>query len=248
MRNILHVACLTAVGMMFVPSESASAAFVVGWDAIDSGMDQAVSPIPGPGSNVSMFSVMTRGPGINYQPDTVNPVGRDYVSSDWTTSTSPSATDYIQFVLTTSDPFTAYDLDEFRLYGMRTADGPDDFRLQADTGSGFANIGAVVSLGGTGVVDMMFDLTPLPLVTSVTFRLFGYNSLAESSTALFNIPDDPDYDELGGGESDVAIFGTIAAIPEPSAFLFGGLVCGVFGAAAVKRRLSKRRQAAPFAA
>ena len=238
MRYILQLVCVAAVGMVFLRSELANAAFVVGWDAIDSNMDQTVSPIVGDAS-VSGSSTMTRGPGITYQQDTVNPVGRDHVSSDWTTSSSPSATDYIQFVLTSTNPTIGYDLTEFRAYGMRNSDGPDDFRLQADTGSGFANVGAIVSLGGTGVVDMMFDLTSLPSVTSVTFRLFGYESLAESSAGLFNIPDDPDYDELGGGESDVAILGTVVAIPEPSALLFGGLVCGVVGVAAVKRRFMR---------
>jgi hypothetical protein len=246
MRYIFQLVCVAAVGIMFLRAEQADAAFVVGWDAIDSGMDQTVAPIVGDAS-VSVSSVMTRGPGITYQPDTVNPVGRDHVSSDWTTSSSPSATDYIQFVLTSTNSNIGYDLDQFRVFGMRNADGPDDFRLQADTGSGFANVGAIVSLGGIGVVDMMFDLTSLPPVASVTFRLFGYESLAESSAGLFNIPDDPDYDELGGGESDVAIFGTVVPIPEPSALLFGGLVCGVFGVTAVKRRFM-RRDAADAAA
>jgi hypothetical protein len=189
---------------------------------------------------------MTRGPGINYRPDTVTPMV-NYVSSDWTTSSSPSASDYIQFVLSSSNSAIGYDLTQFRVLGQRTADGPDEFRLQADTGGGFANVGGVVSLGGTGVVDMMFDLSSLPNVSSVTFRLFGYEALAESSTALFTIPDLPDYEALGGGESNAAIFGTVVAIPEPSAFLFGGLVCGAFGVAAVKRRLMRQVAAAAAA-
>jgi hypothetical protein len=239
MRYVLQLVCVAAIGIVFLSAVSVNADFIVGWDAIDDGMDSTVFPVPGAGANVSASSVMTRGPGINYQPDTVTPM-RNYVSSDWTTSSSPGASDYIQFVLSSSNPATGYDLTQFRVYGQRTSDGPDEFRLQANTGSGFANVGAVVSLGGTGVVDMMFDLTSLPIVSSVTFRLFGYESLAESSTALFTIPDDPDFDELGGGESDVAIIGTVVAVPEPSAILFGGLVCGAFGVAAVKRRLMRQ--------
>ncbi|WP_148074890.1 hypothetical protein [Bythopirellula goksoeyrii] len=45
----------------------------------------------------------------------------------------------------------------------------------------------------------------------------------------------------GGGSSDQYFDNlTISAVPEPSAFLFGGLVCGVLGLGLAKKKLSKR--------
>jgi hypothetical protein len=185
---------------------------------------------------------MERGGGISYVPDTVPPPGIDYVSSGWTSHpTIPDTTDALLFELRSS---TAYDLTDFRVMGERSADGPKTFRLQVDLApidGIFVSVGSDFSLG-LGVTDMSFDLSTLLNVKDADFRLLGFNAASSGSSSLFTVVDIPDY--ASSGESNVVINGFVT-IPEPSAFLFGGLVCGVIGLRAARKRFAANKEAAP---
>jgi hypothetical protein len=239
MRLSFRLLCFALCLLVVVFSQPSRAAFVVGWDAVDTGANSAQSSINGTGVTTGF---MTRGSGISYVTDSVPPPMVDYVSSSWTdNATVPDTNDAIYFELRSS---AAYDLTDFRVIGERSADGPKTFRLQVDLApidGSFVTVGSDFSLG-LGITDMSFDLSSLDGITNADFRLLGFNSAAPGSTSLYTIVDTPDY--ASSGESNVVINGVIAAIPEPSSFLFGGLVCGVIGLGAVKRRLANAKQAA----
>ena len=77
---------------------------------------------------------------------------------------------------------------------------------------------------------MVFNFSVLN-VTSASVRIIGFNSSNSGSNSQLAIIHDGNY----SGAADLVVNGTLAAIPEPGAALFGGLVCGVMALAAASR-------------
>ena len=223
---------------MLIQSRPVPAVLVVGYDAEDPfPPDPDLSPISDVGSGVTA-SQMARGSGIAYVADTVNPpLMRDFMSSSWTSHpTIPDVNDSFIFSFTSS---AGYNLTELRMRGERNASGPKTFRLEVDLGpidGIYAPVGSDFTLGDTSATDISFDLTSLDGVSTAAFRVLGFNSADSGSGSLFTMLDSGDY----VGEADLAVWG-VSVIPEPSSFLFGGLVCGVVGLAAAKRRLAGKK-------
>ncbi len=119
----------------------------------------------------------------------------------------------------------------------RSGTGPDDFEIQATVngGPGFSVLSHNYNDSADGVNFLDVDLSSLPVLVqgdSVEFTLGAYNS--EASTGTFDL----ETITFPGGTDAIVIEGTVAAVPEASAFLFGGLLCGVIGVGAVWRRAS----------
>jgi hypothetical protein len=72
-------------------------------------------------------------------------------------------------------------------------------------------------------VNHGINLSAFDNVTSATFRLFGFTP--ENSNGQFYIQNFASIE----GNRGIAVHGTLSAIPEPAAVLFGTLICGILG-------------------
>jgi hypothetical protein len=119
----------------------------------------------------------------------------------------------------------------------RSTTGPDDFEIQASVngGPGITVLTHNYNDSDTAVNFLNVDLSTLPLLVqgdSVVFTLGAFNSEAAGGTF------DLETITFPGGTDAIVIEGTVVAVPEASAFLFGGLICGVIGIGAAWRRSS----------
>jgi hypothetical protein len=217
---------VVAVGIVLAVVSPSNADLVVGYDAADPGMPGSVFPING--GNVS-GGTLSRGAGLDYQ----SGGGVDFNSSDWTTDPSnPDLDDALLFSFTST---AAYDLTTLQIRGRSSADGPTTFRLQVDVGqvNAFSTVGSDFVLTPNTDTTLVFDLSSLTGVTSAAFRVLGFNAGTTGDASQFRILDIGDFI----GQADLAVTGTVAAVPEPSAILFGALVCGFSALGVAKRRL-----------
>ena len=196
-----------------------------GTDSIAAGSaDAAVTSdnlVAGGGLNVENFST------FNFSDwDTASASFADAVAADdfWTWGFDVTAP------LTTVSPTTM----DIRL--DRSGTGPDDFEIQASVNGG----GAITLLthdfgdSSSGVDFLGVDISTIGDLNtgdSVVFTLAAFNS--ESSNGTFDL----ETADFGGSDPRaLRIEGTISAVPEPSAFLFGTLICGVLGAKYSRKR------------
>jgi hypothetical protein len=216
-----------AVGIVFTVASTSHADLVVGYDAADPGIPSSLSPINGVNVTGGMLS---RGAGLDYE----SGGGVDFNSSKWTNDpNNPDLSDALFFSFTST---TAFDLTTLQIRGRASSDGPITFRLQVDVGqvNVFTTVGSDFVLTQNTDTDLLFDLSSLTGVSSAAFRLLGFNADNSGDPSQFRILDLGDYI----GQADLAVNGTIAAVPEPSAILCGALVCGVITLGVVKRRLA----------
>jgi hypothetical protein len=121
---------------------------------------------------------------------------------------------------TTSDWLQISDFD----FGMRsTGTGPTSFALRSSTDNYATDL-----LTGTAAGDSVWafknnsisstsSVALIPASTIVTYRLYGYAGTGNAQSGTVN------------GKIDDVTATFIAAVPEAPAYLFGALVCGVFG-------------------
>jgi hypothetical protein len=221
MRPPLLAITFVAVVCNLVLARPASAVLVVGYQVSESTTtNTATSTGTGvTGVNLSRTGVVySDGPSDTYQ------------STGWDTGSSVNTAEYLQWGFTST---VAYDLDNLQIRYDRSNDPGDD--------GGPSSIEIRLSINGSPTYTSIFTDTgvssssesqTIPLstfdnVTSATFRLFGWS--AENSDGWFEIEN-----TSGFGNRGIVVNGT--AVPEPAAFLFGGLVCGVIGIGAVSRR------------
>jgi hypothetical protein len=117
----------------------------------------------------------------------------------------------------------------------RSGTGPDDFEIQVSVngGPGISVLTHNYNDADLGVNFLDVNLSAVPLLQqgdSVVFTLGAYNS--ESAAGTFDL----ETITFPGGNDGIVIEGTVVAVPEASAFLFGGMVCGVICIGAAWRR------------
>ena len=227
MRSFTHTLAAIAVGIVSAVASTSRADLVVGYDAADPGIPSSLSPING--MNVS-GGMLSRGAGLDYQ----SGGGVDFNSSKWTNDpNNPDLTDALLFSFSST---TAYDLTTLQIRGRSSSDGPITFRLQVDVGqvNVFTTVGSDFVLTQDTDTNLLFDLSSLTGVSSAAFRLLGFNADNSGNPSQFRILDLGDYI----GQADLAVNGTLTAVPEPSAILCGALVCGVIAIGVAKRRLA----------
>jgi hypothetical protein len=135
-------------------------------------------------------------------------------------------------------------------FSYKIGSSASDFNDTAD----FGDADIAVPAGWTSRSALDFASTDNgPDDQAVDGDLFG-NQFSRSDTWTVNVPVGQ-FIALRWQDGNVALsdhgmaiddfFITVTAIPEPSAFLFGGLVCGVIGLRYARRKLLKKSAAAP---
>lgn len=249
MKNILTV--LTMAGVfscgLFMATQQASADLLAGWDVdgvdVDdgTGIDEGTSPYT--------FTASTIGANIgtaelrlsaDVNPSTASDqygFGVSGADEQTTLAGAISANHYWEFTLTAESGFFL-NLESISMNGDATSTGADDVALMSNI-DGFVVGNEIASLTGvageTGGLDTDSSGFGAPIdlsgaqyqeITSVTFRMYGYNTTSASGrTRIRNLSGD-----------DLEIEGTTTVIPEPGTmalFLMG------FGAiAAIRRRMT----------
>lgn len=173
---------------------------------------------------------LTRGAGINYAS------GTGFSSENWSQTGGLAGAigtgDYLSFGFTPTAGFSI-DLTTVIVNLARSGTGPGLVELLSSI-DGFTSS---ESLGydypaTTGSI-LSFDVSSLTGITEATeFRLYAHG--AQSNSGKLSI-------EAGVGDGSgsvgLQINGVVAAVPEPTAFLFGSLVTGLAGISVARRRV-----------
>jgi hypothetical protein len=195
----------------------ARAAVVLGYDAENL---SGALPVTTEAAGVDGVN-LTRGSGIAFSSQT-----GDYASTGFTTSLTPLVDDSLNFSFTTS---TSYQLTSLELFGREDGpganQGPRTLQLDvAINGGAFSTITPNQSVGASNGT-ITFNLASVGTVTTgAIFRLKGFNSTNENSR--FHLAEGGNF---GSTTSDLVVNGNIVAVPEASAFAFGGAICAVAG-------------------
>jgi hypothetical protein len=219
-----NLSLVLGLGLVLLMIQTSTADLVVGYDAQDTTL--GLTAIDGTGVT---GSTLTRGSGLDYEP---SGSGQDFNASKWTNDPMPDPTHHWDFSFTSSIP---YDLSSLQLRASSSNVGPMTLQLQIDSGSGFAQQGTNQSVLTTAT-DVVFNFNLLA-VTSATVRIFGFAASNSGDNSQLAILDSGNYI----GTADVVLNGTVAAVPEPSAFLCGGLLCAVVGSAVAGKKVAWRR-------
>lgn len=221
MRSIL-----TFVAVVAVVSSTASADLVGVYNF--NGLDGVTSSVTGTPSAGVTLSTLTRGSGLTGAPAT-----NGFNSAGWTTNLSPDLNDYYEFTIT---PLSVMTLSRVSFNEKRApADGILEFQIRSSLDGYAAAIPGTVTIvpDEPGARSQSY---PLPasfagLTSATTFRIYGYNS--ETVNGPWRLEN---YSGNVGAQGGLTIEG-LAAVPEPAAVLFGGLVCCAFGLTAAHRRI-----------
>jgi hypothetical protein len=221
----LACACLT-LGLL-AAARPAAADLVVGYDAVDveAGPTYTLPAINGTGVTGSVLSPV----GIHVR----NGGGANYTWSGWPTGANVFGQGF-DFSFTSS---STYNLSDLQIRAERTAQGPMNMELFVDTGSGFTSYGSLAVPTTAGTLTYTLGLTN---VTSASFQLRGSLAGNSGTNATFAMLDSGNFD--AGMTADLVVNGSIVAVPEASAFMFGGAICAVAGLWSLRQR--RRREEA----
>ena len=108
-----------------------------------------------------------------------------YSASSWTTSINRSTSDYYYFTLTPSS-CSSISFTSFQYNSTVSANGPRLFELR----SSLDNYGSAIGTAtGTGTTISLSAANFQNVSQSITFRLYGWNSISSGSSGLFSILD-----------------------------------------------------------
>jgi len=242
-RRVCVAVVLLGIGTLGPSSEGSAA--LIAWDF--DGLAGNEASVNATTQNISGSSIaLTRGSGLS-----AAALANSFNSSSWVVGgaldDATSAGDYLQFSFTVPTLSTA-SLTELDANFRRSSTGPSNFLWQYDVGSGFTNIGSSFSFTDTatnGIAQPELDLSGISALqnmaagTNVSFRLLGAGaSNAGGTFALGRLSGD-----------DLALNGSVTAIPEPTSLaLCTAVAISAGGASWRKRRRSQRAAAGDVAA
>lgn len=220
MRSMVMFIAVVAIG------STASADLVGLYDF--SGLANVTSSVSGTPSAGVTLSDLTRGSGLTGAPATDG-----FNSTGWTTSSSPDLNDYYEFTIT---PLSVMTLSRLSFNERRSPpDGILEFQIRSSLDGYAAAISGTVTTvpDNPGAREQSYSLPAsfAGLTSATTFRIYGYRS--ESADGPWRLEN---YTGSVGAQGGLTIEG-LAAVPEPAAVLFGGLVCCAFGLTAARRRI-----------
>lgn len=240
-----------AVLALLTPANTSWGVVVAGWDMNGLG---AFGPSPfSPTEAASGVTVggLTRGSGVataSSASAAANAWGGNGMAQN-SLAAAIAGGDFITFSFT-PDPLTSLSLTQIDAYNIRrSGTGPDTGQWQYQVGAGsFVDIGTAITWGTNtaaagnlqGVIDLsgIAALQDISASTTVTLRLVNWRVAtggADGGNWYFN-----NFTAAVDG-LDLSIQGTIAAVPEASSFLFGGLALCAAGAPALRRRWKARK-------
>lgn len=205
---------------------AAQAELLIGFD---------VTGLPGNGPNATsvvqaanvQISYLTRGGGL-----TAASAANSFSASAWTVGLTAddalSNNDYFEFTVA-ADSGYFLSITNFEWRFSRSSTGPTNIALRSSLDS-YASDLAVWSQPSAAAINFSNTLS-IAGVQSVTFRLLGYRAGLTSGTA--RIVDGGGFGQAG---IDLAVFGTVATIPEPATLGLLGLGIATLGLARKLRR------------
>lgn len=190
------------------------------------GLTSSVTGTPGTGVSLSTLS---RGSGL-----TVESASNGFNSSGWTNGASIDVNDYYTFTVTPNSGVSLA-LSRVSFDEQRSNSGIITFEIRSSLDNyGSAIPGTITTVpdnAGSRSHSYSLPASFASLTSPTTFHIYGYKSEATGGTwRLLN------YTGNAGAQGGLTIEG-LAAVPEPSAILFGGLVCCAFGLTAARRRI-----------
>jgi hypothetical protein len=193
-----------AVGLAISAADASVADIVVGYAAAN----VSTSLTAAPGTGVTGHD-LNRGSGIIYSSNMAG-----YSSESFVGGTDDDSLNW-SFTLGSYE----FDLTTLQVKTARTGTGPSSLRLDFAIGAGSFTTVGTQAIPATAT-DTVFDLSSLANVTGATynFRLVGLGATNNGGT--FRIDNSGNY----SGTSDLAVNGTLVAVPEASAFVYGGLI------------------------
>lgn len=192
------------------------------------GLADVTDSVTGTPSVGVTLSALTRGSGLTGAPATDG-----FNSTGWTMDSSPDLSDYFEFTIT---PLSVMTLSRLSFNERRSPpDGILEFQIRSNLDGYTAAIPGTVTTvpdnPGARSQSFVLPLSFTSLTSATTFRIYGYNSeTADGPWRLEN------YTGNVGTQGGLTIEG-LAAIPEPGAIFFGGLVCCAIGLTAARRRI-----------
>ncbi len=150
--------------------------------------------------------------------------------------------DYFQFQVSTAD----YSGIELSWDQTGSSTGPETFQLEYSTdGTAFTNFGSPITLNVNGSPNSPWNGTTFNSLYQYTDDLSGITALDGQSTVYFRIVD-TSTTALNGGTvasagtdrvDNFTVTGTVAATPEPSAWMLGGIALGTLAFLRLRRSM-----------
>jgi hypothetical protein len=160
-------------------------------------------------SNITVSGI-GRGSGISG-----NNANDRYNANSWD-SGSIDLNDYFTWTLTPASGFEM-DFTSFVYTAQRSHNSINGFAFRSSVDGFTSNIGTPTDTGATiSLTDSAFQ----NISSAITFRLYAWGGNQSSRTYSVN---------------DFTFNGTVAAVPEASAFVFGGMICMVAGLLSVRQ-------------
>lgn len=233
--KFLRICRISLLGLFINPGQAAE---VAAWDVAEANLNNGLQSAPYTFDATTIEGILnaelTLGAGVN--PSTAaKQYGFKVSAADAQTSLAGAIDKqhYIQFTLT-ADPGYVLNLSELNFNGESSSTGATHVAILSDI-AGFtetAALATVTSANITGGFDTDSSGFGAPIdlsdaayqnISSVTFRIYGWNSSSGSgTTALRNLTG-----------NDLVIHGTAAPVPEPEALT---LITGMVSAVCVLRR------------
>ncbi len=246
MESEPHVRPITAaIAFLVISADIASADLVASWN-FGTSTPVASPAVSGPisGFTIGDFSIGNSLGTVTAPINTTSPSGSysgasggENIGNAQRTGalvTGSSGSGYFSFTVTNNSgsvvQLTDYD------FGIRsTGTGSTSYTLRSSADSFASDVftGTLAANSAWSLKNNSFSAYNIPSNnTPIELRLYGYNGTGSPGSGTQNTRID-----------DVtATFVAVAAVPEPTAFLFGGLVCGVIGLAAGAKKLGRKSQ------
>jgi hypothetical protein len=139
--------------------------------------------------------------------------------------------DYISFTIA-PDPGFTFTATSLVFSWDRSNTGPNSLTLRSSADTFAADLGSVTGMTASLTTGNTLTISGLTdIASSTTFRLYGYGvgNTATAGTGGF---------DTGSSVNNVVLNGSTAAVPEPTAFLYGGVI--VTGLCAWRFRQKRR--------
>ncbi|TWU25857.1 hypothetical protein [Bythopirellula polymerisocia] len=242
----MRSSCLCALVILLFQISQCSADLVVGWDVFDL-TSWGPSPFAPTQSSLDLSGTtgITRGSGVTTSGTASSNAWGGNGFDTTSLANSLTASDFVSFSFTVGSG-TSLSLTNIAPYNIRrSSTGPSLGQWQYQLGMGsWTSIGSAINWGSTtssngnlqSAIDLtsILDLQNVSSGTKVSFRVANWSG-ATSGTWYFN----NFFTGSTAYPNDLQVNGTFATVPEPSAFLFGGLITTVLGAGYVRRRLQQ---------
>jgi hypothetical protein len=217
---IVAIAAFLSIGV------SPASAVLVTWNTFGNAGTETTEPSTSIDPNLLGTSInLTLGAGVTAAGNANRFGGNAWFDSGENSTTGTTlagaitGNDYIEFTLAPDPGFTFTPTS--LVFGWdRSGTGPNAVTLRSSADSFGSDLGTVTGLASGGTIDLTRTINISGLVDislTTTFRLYGYGSTNTNASGTGGF-------DTSSNTTNVTLNGTTAAVPEPSAFIYGGLI------------------------